>query len=149
MIAYLQVQPTSNPDTYRVDLENHTDTLRISEIYTRNIGMDGGRKADYKSEHEIIAQILMGITSIRGIISQSKVASRRYDEDLNDYLVPEGWTTGWVASFKLHNQTFNYLGIEHQETSEEDEELPESPEEINVETGEDSDSISDSAPRTR
>lgn len=50
MIAYIQVQPTSSPDTFRVDLENHTDTLRVTELYTRNVGMDGDRYPDYKSE---------------------------------------------------------------------------------------------------
>ena len=142
MIAYIQVQPTATPETFRVDLENHTDTLRISELYSRNTGMDGDRKPEYKSEHEIIAQVLAGITSIKGIITQAKVASRRYDEELDDYVIP----TGWVASFKLYNQTCNYIGIEHQETPEEDQELPEPPAEIQVETGEDSDPIGDSGP---
>ncbi len=104
--------------------------------------MDGDRKPEYKSEHEIIAQVLAGITSIKGIITQAKVASRRYDEELDDYVIP----TGWVASFKLYNQTCNYIGIEHQETPEEDQELPEPPAEIQVETGEDSDPIGDSGP---
>ena len=142
MIAYIQVQPTANPDTFRVDLENHTDTLRISEMYSRNTGMDDDRYPDYKSEHEIIAQVLAGITSIKGIISQAKVASRIYDEELDDYVTP----TGWTARFKLYNQTFNYLGIEHQETPEEDPELLEPPAEINVETDEDSDPIGDIGP---
>lgn len=142
MIAYIQVQPTAVPETFRVDLENHTDTLRISELYTRNTGMDDDRYPDYKSEHEMISQILAGITSIKGIISQAKVASRRYDEELDDYVIP----TGWIASFKLYNQTFNYLGIEHQETPEEVHELPEPPAEIQVETDEDSDPIGDSGP---
>jgi hypothetical protein len=125
-----------------VDLENHTDTLRVSELYTRNTGMDDDRYPDYKSEHEIISQILAGITSIKGIITQAKVASRRYDEELDDYVN----STGWVASFKLYNQTFNYIGIEHQETPKEDQELPEPPAEIQVETDEDSDPIGDSGP---
>ena len=142
MIAYIQVRPTAVPETFRVDLENHTDTLRISELYTRNTGMDGDRYPDYKSEHEIISQILAGITTMKGIISQAKVASRRYDEELDEYVIPDGW----AASFKLYNQTFNYLGIEHQETPEEDQELPEPPAEIEVETGEDSDPIGDSGP---
>lgn len=142
MIAYIQVQPTATPETFRVDLENHTDTLRISELYTRNTGMDDDRYPDYKSEHEIIAQVLAGITSIKGIISQAKIASRRYDEELDDYVTPAGWT----ARFKLYNQTFNYLGIEHQETPEEDQELSEPPAEIEVETGEDSDPIGDTGP---
>ena len=142
MIAYIQVQPTAVPETFRVDLENHTDTLRITELYTRNVGMDGDKYPDYLSEHEIIHQILAGITSIKGIITQAKVASRRYDEELDDYVIP----TGWVASFKLYNQTCNYIGIEHQETPEEDQELPEPPAEIQVETGEDSDPIGDSGP---
>ena len=116
MIAYIQVRPTAVPETFRVDLENHTDTLRISELYTRNTGMDGNRSPDYKSEHEIISQIVAGITTINSIISQAKVASRTYDEELDDYVIPDGW----VASFKLYNQTFNYIGIEHQETPEED-----------------------------
>ena len=55
-------------------------------------------------------------------------------------------STGWTARFKLYNQTFNYTGIEHQETLEEDQELPEPPEEITVETDEDSDPICDSGP---
>ena len=142
MIAYIQVQPTAVPETFRVDLENHTDTLRITELYTRNVGMDGDKYPDYLSEHEIIHQILAGITSIKGIITQAKVASRRYDEELDDYVIP----TGWVATFKLYNQTFNYIGIDHQETPEEDQELPEPPAEIQVETGEDSDPIGDSGP---
>ena len=142
MIAYIQVQPTAVPETFRVDLENHTDTLRITELYTRNVGMDGDKYPDYLSEHEIIHQILAGITSIKGIITQAKVASRRYDEELDDYVIP----AGWVASFKLYNQTCNYIGIEHQETPEEDQELPEPPAEIQVETGEDSDPIGDSGP---
>ena len=142
MIAYIQVRPTAVPETFRVDLENHTDTLRISELYTRNTGMDDDRYPDYKSEHEIISQILAGITTMKGIISQAKVASRRYDEELDEYVIPDGW----AASFKLYNQTFNYLGIEHQETPEEDQELPEPPAEIEVETGEDSDPIGDSGP---
>lgn len=142
MIAYIQVQPTAVPETFRVDLENHTDTLRITELYTRNVGMDGDKYPDYLSEHEIIHQILAGITSIKGIITQAKVASRRYDEELDDYVIP----AGWVASFKLYNQTCNFIGIEHQETPEEDQELPEPPAEIQVETGEDSDPIGDSGP---
>ena len=143
MIAYIQVQPTAVPETFRVDLENHTDTLRITELYTRNVGMDGDKCPDYLSEHEIIHQILAGITSIKGIITQAKVASRRYDEELDDYVIPPGW----VATFKLYNQTLNYTGIEHQETPEEDQELPEPPAEITVETGEDSDPIGDSGPK--
>ena len=142
MIAFIQVRPTAVPETFRVDLENHTDTLRISELYTRNTGMDGDRYPDYKSEHEIIAQVIAGITTIKGIISQAKVASRTYDEELDDYVIP----AGWIASFKLYNQTFNYLGIEHQETPEEDQELPEPPEKIEVETDEDLDPIGDSGP---
>ena len=142
MIAYIQVQPTAHPETYRVDLENHTDTLRITELYTRNVGMDGDKYPDYLSEHEIIHPILAGITSIKGIITQAKVASRRYDEELDDYVIP----AGWVASFKLYNQTCNYIGIEHQETPEEDQELPEPPAEIEVETAEDSDPIGDTDP---
>lgn len=142
MIAYIQVQPTAVPETFRVDMENHTDTLRVSELYTRNTGMDDDRYPDYKSEHEIISQILAGITSIKGIITQAKVASRRYDEELDDYVN----STGWTARFKLYNQTFNYVGIEHQETPEEDQELPEPPEEITVESDEDSDPIGDSGP---
>lgn len=150
MIAYIQVQPTSSPDTFRVDLENHTDTLRISELYSRNIGMDGNRYPDYKSEHEVISQVIAGITTIKGIITQAKVASRRYDEELDDYVIPAGWT----ASFKLYNQTFNYLGIEHQETSEDCQETPEEhqetsefPGETNIETDEDLDPIGDSGPK--
>lgn len=143
MIAYIQVRPTTNPDTFRLDLENHTDTLRISELYTRNTGMEGKRYPDYKSEHEIISQILAGISTIIGIIYQAKVASRRYDEELDDYVN----STGWVARFKLYNQTLNYVGLEHQETSEEDQELPEPPAEIEVETDEDPDPIGDSGPK--
>ena len=142
MIAFIQVRPTAVPEIFRVDLENHTDTLRISELYTRNTGMDDDRYPDYKSEHEIISQIVAGITTINGIISQAKVASRRYDEELDEYVISDGW----VASFKLYNQTFNYLGIEHQETPEEDQELPEPPAEIQVETDEGSDPIGDSGP---
>ena len=142
MIAYIQVQSTASPETFRVDLENHTDTLRISELYSRNTGMDDDRYPDYKSEHEIISQIIAGITTIKGIISQAKTASRRYNEDLDDYMD----STGWTASFKLYNQTFNYLGIEHQETPEEDLDLPEPPGEIKIETNEDSDPIGDSGP---
>lgn len=142
MIAYIQVQPTATPETFRVDLENHTDTLRISELYTRNTGMDGDRKADYKSEHEIIAQVLAGISTINSIISQAKVASRRYQEELDDYVDPADWT----ATFKLYNQTFNFIGTEHQETPEEDQELPGSPAEIEVETDKGSDPIGDSGP---
>lgn len=111
MIAYIQVRPTASPDTFRVDLENHTDTLRISELYTRNTGMDDDRYPDYKSEHEIISQVVAGITTVKGIITQAKVASRRYDEELDDYVD----STGWTARFKLYNQTFNYIGIEHQD----------------------------------
>jgi hypothetical protein len=77
MIAYIQVRPTASQDTFRVDLENHTDTLRVSELYTYNQGMDCDRKPDYKSEHEIIAQMLAGISIIRwyhmpgkGVLSQ-------------------------------------------------------------------------------
>lgn len=143
MIAFIQVRPTAFPETFRVDLENHTDTLRISELYTRNTGMDDDRYPDYKSEHEIISQIIAGITTINGIISQAKVASRRYDEELDDYVIPDGW----AASFKLYNQTFNYLGIEHQETPEEVQELPEHPEKIEVDTAEDPDPIGDSGPK--
>lgn len=142
MIAYLHVSNTDRDHTFRIDLENHTDTLRVSELYTLNTGMDDDRYPDYKSEHEIISQILAGITTIKGIISQAKVASRRYDEELEDYVSPAGWT----ARFKLYNQTFNYTGIEHQETPEEDQELPEPPAEITVETDEDSDPIGDSGP---
>lgn len=149
MIAYIQVQPTSNPDTYRVDLENHTDTLRVTELYTRNVGMDGDKYPDYLSEHEVIHQIIAGISSIKSIITQAKVASRRYDEELDDYVD----STGWTATFKLYNQTLNYIRIDHQETpentqetSKEEQELPEPPQEINVETSEDSDPIGDSGP---
>ena len=116
MIAYLHVSNTDRDHTFRIDLENHTDTLRVSELYTLNTGMDDDRYPDYKSEHEVIAQMLAGITTIKGIISQAKVASRKYNEELEDYVSP----AGWIASFKLYNQTFNYLGIEHQETPEED-----------------------------
>jgi hypothetical protein len=143
MIAYIQVQPTANPETFRVDLENHTDTLRISELYSRNTGMDDDRYPDYKSEHEIISQILAGITSIKGIITQAKVASRRYDEELDDYVTP----ARWVAGFKLYNQNFDFFRIEHQENQEENPELPEPPEEIEVDTDEDSDPIGDSGPK--
>lgn len=118
MIAYIQVQPTSNSDTFRVDLENHADTLRISELYTRNTGMDDDRYPDYKSEHEVISQIIAGISTIKGIITQAKVASRRYDEETDDYVD----STGWTATFKLYNQTLNYIRIEHQETPEEEQE---------------------------
>ena len=104
--------------------------------------MDGDKYPDYLSEHEVIHQILAGITSIKGIITQAKVASRRYDEELDDYVIP----AGWVATFKLYNQTCNYVGIEHQETPEEDQELSEPPAEITVETGEDSDPIGDCGP---
>ena len=142
MIAYIQVQPTAVPETFRVDLENHTDTLRITELYTRNVGMDGDKYPDYLSEHEVIHQIIAGISSIKSIITQAKVASRRYDEELDDYVD----STGWTATFKLYNQTLNYTGIEHQETPEEDQELPEPPAEITVETGEDSDPIGDTGP---
>ena len=142
MIAYIQVRPTANPNTFRVDLENHTDTLRISELYTRNTGMEGDRKPEYKSEHEIIAQVLAGISTIKGIITQAKVTTRRYDEDLDDYVD----STEWVANFKLCNQSLSYINTEHQETPEEDQELPEPPAEINVETDEDSDPIGDSGP---
>lgn len=111
MIAYIQVRPAASPDTFRVDLENHTDTLRISELYTRNTGMDGDKKPDYKSEHEIIAQVIAGIGTISGIICQANVAARRYDEELDDYTdSPE-----WIASFKLYNQTLSYINTEHRE----------------------------------
>ena len=149
MIAYIQVQPTSSPDTFRVDLENHTDTLRISELYTRNTGMDDDRYPDYMSEHEVISQVIAGISTIKGVITQAKVASRRYDEEQDDYVD----STGWTATFKLYNQTLKYIRIDHQETPEdtqetpeENQELPKPPEEINVETGEDSDPIGDSGP---
>ena len=142
MIAYIQVQPTANPETYRVDLENHTDTLRVTELYTRNVGMDGDKYPDYLSEHEVIHQIIAGISSIKSIITQAKVASRKYDEELDEYVE----STGWIATFKLYNQTLNYTGIEHQETPEEDQELPEPPAEITVETDEDSDPIGDTGP---
>lgn len=142
MIAYIQVQPTSRPDTYRVDLENHTDTLRISEIYTRNVGMDGDKYPDYLSEHEIIHQIIAGISTVKSIITQAKVASRKYDEEQDDYVD----STGWTATFKLYNQTLNYIRIEYQETPEEEQELPKPPEEINVETDEESDPIGDTGP---
>ena len=112
MIAYIQVRPTASPDIFRVDLENHTDTLRISELYTYNKGMEGDRRPEYKSEHEIIAQVLAGISTINGIISQAKVASRRYDEELDDYVD----SPDWVASFKLYNQTLNYLDLEHSQS---------------------------------
>lgn len=111
MIAYIQVRPTASPDTFRVDLENHTDTLRISELYTRNTGMDGDREPEYKSEHEIIAQMLAGISTINGIICQAKVASRRYDDELEDYVDSPEWT----ASFKLNNRTLSYLYTGHRE----------------------------------
>lgn len=149
MIAYIQVQPTSSPNTYRVDLENHTDTLRITELYSRNVGMDDDRYPDYLSEHEIISQVIAGISTIKGVITQAKVASRRYDEELDDYVD----STGWTATFKLSNQTLQYIRIDHQETpedvqetSEEEQELPKPPEKINVETNEDSDPIGDSGP---
>lgn len=111
MIAYIQVRPTTSPDTFRVDLENHTDTLRISELYTRNTGMDGDRYPDYKSEHEIIAQVLAGISTIKGIITQAKVTTRRYDEELEDYVDSPEWT----ARFKLYNQSLSYINTEHRE----------------------------------
>lgn len=142
MIAYIQVQPTSSRDTFRVDLENHTDTLRISEMYTRNTGMDDDRYPDYLSEHEIISQIIAGISTIKGVITQAKVASRRYDEEQDDYVD----STGWTATFKLYNQTLKYINIEYQETPEEEQELPKPPEKIDAETSEDSDPIGDSGP---
>ena len=152
MIAYLHVSNTDRDHTFRIDLENHTDTLRVSELYTLNSGMDGDRYPDYKSEHEIISQILAGITTMKGIISQAKVASSRYDEELDDYVSPAEWT----ANFKLYNQLLNFTGLAPAEpdedllyprnTSEEDQELPEPPAEIEVEPDEDSDPIGDSGP---
>lgn len=144
MIAYIQVQPTSSPDAFRVDLENHTDSLRISELYTRNTGMDDDRYPDYLSEHEVISQIIAGISTIKGVITQAKASSRRYNEELDGYVD----STGWTASFKLYNQTLHYIRIERQETSEKEQDLPESPKEINVETDEDSEQIGNSVPRT-
>lgn len=141
MIAYIQIQPTATPETFRVDLENHTDTLRISELYTRNTGMDDDRYPDYKSEHEIIAQMLAGVTTIKGLITQAKVASRRYDEELDDYVTP----AKWAAEFKLYNQTLTFSGFTPAEP-EEEEELPEPPAEINVKTDKDSDPIGDVGP---
>lgn len=111
MIAYIQVRPTASPDTFRVDLENHTDTLRITELYSRNTGMDDDRYPDYKSEHEIIAQVLAGISTIKGIITQAKVTSRRYDEELEDYVDSPEWT----ASFKLYNQSLSFINTEFPE----------------------------------
>lgn len=111
-------------------------------MYTRNTGMDDDRYPDYLSEHEIISQIIAGISTIKGVITQAKVASRRYDEEQDDYVD----STGWTATFKLYNQTLKYINIEYQETPEEEQELPEPPEEINVETSEDSDPVGDSGP---
>jgi hypothetical protein len=73
--------------------------------------MDGDKKPDYKSEHEIIAQVLAGISTISGIICQATVASRRYDDELDDYTdSPE-----WIASFKLYNQCLSYINTEFPE----------------------------------
>ena len=104
--------------------------------------MDDDRYPDYLSEHEIISQVIAGISTIKGVITQAKVASRRYDEEQDDYVD----STGWTASFKLYNQTLKYINIEHQKTPEEEQELPKPPEEINVETDEDSDPVGDSGP---
>ena len=142
MIAYITVQPTSNPDTFRISLTNHTDTLRIVELYSRNTGMDNDKYPDYMSEHEIISQVIAGISTIKGIITQAKVASRRYDEETDDYVN----STGWTATFKLYNQTLKYINIEYQEIPEEEHELPKPPEKIDVETSEGSDPIGDSGP---
>lgn len=114
MIAYITVQPTSNPDTFRISLTNHTDTLRIIELYSRNTGMDDDRYPDYKSEHEIIAQVIAGISTIKGIVTQAKVSSRTYDEESDDYQD----SSTWEAHFKLYNQTLKFISVDHPESSD-------------------------------
>lgn len=113
MIAYITVQATSNPDTFRISLTNHTDTLRIIELYSRNTGMDDDKYPNYLSEHEIISQVIAGVGTIKGIVAQAKVASRVYDEESDDYLDSSGWT----ANFKLYNQTLKFVSVDHPETS--------------------------------
>lgn len=122
MIAYITVQPTSNPDTFRISLTNHTDTLRIVELYSRNTGMDDTKYPDYLSEHEIISQVIAGVSTIKGIVAQAKVSSRVYDEESDDYLD----SSGWEAHFKLYNQTLKFVSVDHPESSDDNPEESES-----------------------
>lgn len=122
MIAYITVQPTSNPDTFRISLTNHTDTLRIIELYSRNTGMDDDKYPDYLSEHEIISQVIAGVSTIKGIVAQAKVSSRVYDEESDDYLD----SSDWEAHFKLYNQTLKFVSVDHPEPSDDNPEESES-----------------------
>ena len=142
MIACIQVQPTDREYTYRVFLTNHTDTLRITEIYSYNKGMDGDHYPDYMSEHEIISQIITGISTIKDIISQARVASYRYNKELDTYVYGKGWT----ANFQIFNNVLKYRGIEDVQFPSEDQELPEPPKEIVAETDEDLEPIGDFRP---
>ena len=118
MIAYITVQPTSNSDTFRISLTNHTDTLRIIELYSRNTGMDDDKYPDYLSEHEIISQVIAGVSTIKGIVAQAKVSSRVYDEESDDYLD----SSDWEARFKLYNQTLKFVSVDHPEPSDDNPE---------------------------
>lgn len=118
MIAYITVQPTSNSDTFRISLTNHTDTLRIIELYSRNTGMDDDKYPDYFSEHEIISQVIAGVSTIKGIVAQAKVSSRVYDEESDDYLD----SSDWEARFKLYNQTLKFVSVDHPESSDDNPE---------------------------
>lgn len=118
MIAYITVQPTSNSDTFRISLTNHTDTLRIIELYSRNTGMDDDKYPDYLSEHEIISQVIAGVSTIKGIVAQAKVSSRVYDEESDDYLD----SSDWEARFKLYNQTLKFVSVDHPESSDDNPE---------------------------
>ena len=164
MIAYLHVSNTNRDHTFRIDLENHTDTLRVSELYTLNTGMDGDRYPDYTSEHEIISSMIAGVTTMKGLITQAKVASRTlYDEETDEYSAP----VRWKANFRLYNRILNFSELDDNSPALPDEsllypqvpvseaedvedlddlDLPEPPEEIEVETDEDSDPIGDSGP---
>lgn len=121
MIAYIQVRPTDREYTYRVFLTNHTDTLRITELYSYNKGMDGDHYPDYMSEHEVIAQFIGGITTIKDIIIRARVNSRKWNEELHDFVYGKGWT----ANFQISNNVLKYLGIEDLQFPDEDPKAPE------------------------
>lgn len=120
MIAYLHVSNTDRDHTFRIDLENHTDTLRVSELYTLNAGMDGDRYPDYTSEHEIISSMIAGVTSMKGLITQAKVASRTlYNEETDEYSAP----VRWKANFRLYNRILNFSKLDDNSPALPDESL--------------------------
>lgn len=94
MLGYIHISPTDRDHTFRVSLENHTDTLRISELYTVNVGMDNNKYPDYLSENEVISQFISGINTIKSLIVESKNLA--------------GSKKKWEANFKVYGQTLTF-----------------------------------------